>query len=640
MGSRPTSEAFSLEFFLSIVLLTISPTVFGATTVSSSPTTDATWTLAGSPYTLTANITVPAGVTLTVEPGVQVLANSEIRLDVVGALVAVGTSGAPITFTRSGTSGNWSGILITASSGTASLDWINVSHGGNCTYCANLYVENSTTVTVSNASFSDSNTDGIYAYSGSVDVSDSSFTNNVGYAIRYGSGSANPILARLTATGNGTDAVALGGGTMSGAHVWENTGLPYEVTGVQSVGASASLTISPGVEVRFGASTDLVVNGTLDAVTSQAAPIVLTGVTATPGSWSGVRVVAGSATLDSVSISDGGGCTYCAGLYVENGSAEITRSTFSNNSNDGVYVYSGNANVSHSAFTGNSRYAIHYGSAQSNPVLLALTASGNGTNAVAIGSGTMTGSHEWEATGVPYIVTGAQSVAAGSTLVIQPGVQVAFLPSTVLQVNGTIGAVGAPGQPIALVGASSEAGSWQGVKIGGTATLDFVSISGGGSCTYCANLYVEGSDGAAQAVVRRSSFSNSAKDGIWVWYGNAHVSDSSFSGNARHAVHYESASVNGKLSGLSSTGPGTNAVAIGGGTISGAHVWEAAGLRYLVTGHQHVSTGSSLTIEPGVNVAFEPDTRLAVAGLLRASGSEALPISLTGAVAAPGSRRR
>ena len=34
-------------------------------------TTDTTWTLAGSPYTVTSNVTVQTGVTLTVEPGVE-----------------------------------------------------------------------------------------------------------------------------------------------------------------------------------------------------------------------------------------------------------------------------------------------------------------------------------------------------------------------------------------------------------------------------------------------------------------------------------------------------------------------------------------------------------------------------------------
>jgi hypothetical protein len=63
--------------------------------------TDTTWTLAGSPYILqTQNLTVSDNVTLTIEAGVTVEINAGRTLLVDGILVGVGTSTAPITFTR------------------------------------------------------------------------------------------------------------------------------------------------------------------------------------------------------------------------------------------------------------------------------------------------------------------------------------------------------------------------------------------------------------------------------------------------------------------------------------------------------------------------------------------------------------
>jgi Right handed beta helix region len=641
MTSRTTRiRRFRQSFLAASLFASFAGLASGATTVTN-PTSDTTWTAAGNPYTLTANITVPAGVTLTIGPGVQVLADPASGLDIDGALVAQGTLAAPITFTRSGASGKWQGLSVTgtaAAPGSASLAYVNVSHGGSCTYCADLYVENSTAVTVANSTFTDSATHGIYAYSGSVNVSDSSFTNNVLNAIRYDSGAANPVLARLTATGNGTDAVSTGSGTMTGDHVWEAMGLPYVMTGSLILATGGSLTISPGVEVRFSAGNNgLTINGALTAVATPSTPITLTGLTAIAGSWQGVQVLGGSATFDSVSIAYGGFCTYCADLYVQGPTVQVTRSSFSNSATDGIYVYSGNANVSQSLFANNTRYAINYQRAESNPVLASLTATGNGTDAVAMGSGTMSGAHIWEANGIPsYVVTGSQTLATGATLTIQPGVQVIFLPNQGLTVQGTLNAVGLPAAPISLTGTSAAAGSWRGLTVNGSATLDFVTIAGGGgNCTYCADLYVQGT--TAQAQVTRSSFLNSGTDGIYAYTGVANVSDSSFTTNTRYAIQYQYASINATLANLIATGNGTNAVAIGGGTMTGAHVWEATGIPYVVTGSQSVAAGSSLTIEPGVQVTFAASTIMTVAGLLRASGTAALPISLTGVVASPGS---
>lgn len=58
-----------------------------------------TWTQANSPYWITGNVTVPAGSTLTIEPGVQVAFNGSFTFVVEGALNADGTSSNEITFT-------------------------------------------------------------------------------------------------------------------------------------------------------------------------------------------------------------------------------------------------------------------------------------------------------------------------------------------------------------------------------------------------------------------------------------------------------------------------------------------------------------------------------------------------------------
>jgi len=72
------------------------------TSVSGILTGDTTWTLAESPYVVTDNLTVPAGVTLTLEPGVVVKPSREMGIFVEGNILAEGTEAAQIFFTSHG----------------------------------------------------------------------------------------------------------------------------------------------------------------------------------------------------------------------------------------------------------------------------------------------------------------------------------------------------------------------------------------------------------------------------------------------------------------------------------------------------------------------------------------------------------
>ena len=58
------------------------------------------WTLAGSPYRLTANTTVAAGATLRIDPGVNVQSAENVRLTVNGRIIAQGTAGQRIVFSH------------------------------------------------------------------------------------------------------------------------------------------------------------------------------------------------------------------------------------------------------------------------------------------------------------------------------------------------------------------------------------------------------------------------------------------------------------------------------------------------------------------------------------------------------------
>ena len=78
-----------------------------------------TWTKANSPYNINGEITVPDSLTLSIEPGVEVVFTGHYKFNVQGRLLAIGTETDTIVFTINDTTGfhnvnipdgSWTGI--------------------------------------------------------------------------------------------------------------------------------------------------------------------------------------------------------------------------------------------------------------------------------------------------------------------------------------------------------------------------------------------------------------------------------------------------------------------------------------------------------------------------------------------------
>ncbi len=112
------------------------------TTVSGGIYNNTTWTLANSPYLMTGSIVVFPGVTLSIEPGVEVrvkehgLAETQYYLETRGTINMVGQPSAPITFradTAITTVGAWAGFIIKNSQGgSINYNFVNISNAVNC----------------------------------------------------------------------------------------------------------------------------------------------------------------------------------------------------------------------------------------------------------------------------------------------------------------------------------------------------------------------------------------------------------------------------------------------------------------------------------------------------------------------------
>ena len=90
-----------------------------------------TWTLAGSPYVVSADVLVIVDVSLTIEPGVVVRFANGTSIIVDGSLVARGNPSQMITFTSNASSpapGDWGGIRTRTGGHIDEIDWVTIEY--------------------------------------------------------------------------------------------------------------------------------------------------------------------------------------------------------------------------------------------------------------------------------------------------------------------------------------------------------------------------------------------------------------------------------------------------------------------------------------------------------------------------------
>ncbi|NOX18297.1 MAG: hypothetical protein GXO87_08450, partial [Chlorobi bacterium] len=115
------------NYFTLIILLLFQLSLFAQTSVSGNQS--GTWTSANSPYLVTGEIIIPAGQTLTIEPGVEVNFQGHFKLAVDGTLIAAGTETDSIFFTTDNVAVGWSGIRLTESQTGSALAYCGIKYG-------------------------------------------------------------------------------------------------------------------------------------------------------------------------------------------------------------------------------------------------------------------------------------------------------------------------------------------------------------------------------------------------------------------------------------------------------------------------------------------------------------------------------
>lgn len=125
-----------LNYIGILTVLVITTIQASATTVGGTISTNSKWSTINNPYVMTGAVTIAQGVTLTVDPGVQIQGRTNLAFTVNGTLWAVGTSNAPITFTKDPTVSKASAIQVV---GTAAAT---MSATGMFQFCEFSYLTN------------------------------------------------------------------------------------------------------------------------------------------------------------------------------------------------------------------------------------------------------------------------------------------------------------------------------------------------------------------------------------------------------------------------------------------------------------------------------------------------------------------
>lgn len=344
-------------------------------------TVDTTWTEEQSPYIIIpsaygAYIRVIDGVTLTIEPGVQVLLPQNADFTVYGTLKAVGTAEKPILFqpTTPGANGFWNqlwlggGSVMTDSDNTH-LSYVTIEGGGSRT-SASVYVGESSP-TLDHITIRQSGSDGLYANRGSLTIDTATIENNAsdgiylnatsaprllnvtvrnngGIAVQQYPADMSPTYRHLSFSGNSTDAIIILSPESDGRH-FINSGrswslgqarVPIHLAGSIVINHGAFLSLEPGTHLRFTTGGGLAVAGSLYGLGTATNPITLTSFVEQPGAWEGVTIgPSARAILQHCSIGYGGKAV--ATLQLQSSNSIVQNCHIHHSIKDGVYVQAG-----------------------------------------------------------------------------------------------------------------------------------------------------------------------------------------------------------------------------------------------------------------------------------------------------------
>lgn len=570
---------------------------------------------AGRDYVVAAgkSLVVPDGATLLIEPGAQLAFEQGAALDVYGRLHACGTNKQPIIFSSSVD-------LDQAITGRPKAgDWIGIRfHQGS---------DSRSVIGQARIRYAGHNNHGAIHLEGSAPrITGVKITDCAWFPISMDADSDPALGGQIEMESVPYRGVEVRKSTLSRNLEWAATDLVYVVYDQVTVGSNATLTMQPGVAVKFARGAGLTVEGRLQAVSGsgEGVPglgkeraIVFTSLhddevrgdtdlSATgpqPGDWLGVifKESSSGSVLQGVTIRYAGNTEHGSGaIHLESASPKLV-------SNE----------IAHSAGYAISADVNSFPIIQGNVLLDVERGSGIGLRGSELSD---RGTYSWDAEDIDLVrvVTDKLTIGPEATLTIAPGTVIKFAPEGSLDVKGRLQVEGTESDEGRIVLTSLYDDDYAGDTDGSADPQ--VDRSWGG-------ISFRGSDESSvlrHAVVRYA--------GVWLEAASPRILNNEFLDSKGYAV---SADVNSapQVQGNVVKGNQVNGLEIRAGerTARGEWQWDNSqiDLVRVINGRLIVGPEVVMVIQPGTIVKFAAGGQLEVRGALRVGGDSKQEVVLT-----------
>jgi len=631
------------------------------TNISGNIENNATYTTASSPYIVTGNLNVNAGVTLTIEPGVEVRVNDGYYIQVYGTLNA---SGATFTSNTGTTPGAWQGIYVSyhysPDAGTVNLD--------NCIveYAQSVFVRKGTLALSNGTMIRDFSSYGLDIYTeGDVDISNTT-VQNCTYPVYFrnfqGNGSWT-VGDGVILTGNSTDYVYIDFRDINSVFRMPDAGIPYYYDSEFRVTETGTLIVDPGVELLGNTGAYITVYGKLKANGTAADSVWFTN-EPSAAYWRGLNFY--DAAIDTACIltyANFSGANYTNSNYrpyelydcaveISSSSPRFSNCTFTDNRYNLVVQGRSMPEFTSCTFDASNRVAKETFNINidlnAEPVFTGCDIDFNNSEGRAIGiiGATVVGDSRLEHrsfTGldsISYVLYGNVIVQDTASLEIDPGIVIKCTDNDYyFNAIGALTGIGTEAEPIIFThinddnygnpadthndGTTTISNSSSGrIILSGvpTSTLDHWKIHYGGlNSSYYAVYAYNGN------IVRNTEISFSHR-GI-LFSHDAQVINNHFSGITNYPLARRMNAGAPVLLGNTMENSGNMGIFVhdfldGAYTVSGLDIGENTNVAYIVSGNTTIPAGANVTIAPGTVFKFDGYYgKLSVSGGLNADGT-------------------
>ena len=616
-------------------------------------------------YQMSSGVVVSSSKTLIIQPGCKVLMNYNGYFDINGTLIADGTETDSIYFKRYYSNYYAYGgyFNINLSSSNSSLSYVSMDSLGNNNYNG-YFITAAGSLSLTNSSIKNYGATGLTITHSNITVNQCSFSSQGSYnAIQipsdtisptiqnsafYGSDNGRTIYANAGGLSNVTsnnNTVIIPYGNVNQSSQWLPAGpsSTFKLTGSVVINSGKTLMLQPGCRVLMPYYSYFSVNGTLIANGTTSDSIYFTKQQVNGYNYGGYFNINSSSANSSLSYVSMDSLGYYENPITAARSFSITNSVIRNSANR----YS--INLASDTISPTIQNCTFYGS-EDNRTIYANAGSldnvTNNTNGVISPYGSVNRNSKWQPAGPASVfkLTSSVTISSGKKLTIQPGCKILMAYNGYFDVNGTLTANGTATDSIYFNRYYSTYYSYGGYfninASSSNSSFSYVSMDSLGNNNY--NGYFITAAGSLS--LTNSSIRNYGAVGMTITRSNVTVNQCSFSSQGSYnTIQIASDTISPTIQNcnfygsndgrtiyanagcISNVYSNTNALINLFGIVSQTSQWQKPGSSssYLLTNGVTISTGKTLTIQPGCKILMAYNGYFDVNGTLIANGTAA-----------------